>query len=75
MGDIYRVLVKPGSKKGPLIEQGEDGQIVVYVRERAIDGSANQAVAKLLAGYLEVPKSSVSIKRGLASKHKIIQVG
>lgn len=46
------VRVKPGSRKGPLVEVGEDGELTVYVPERAVDGKANEAVTKLLAAHL-----------------------
>ena len=36
------VTVKPGSKKGPLVEKADDG-LIVYVREQAVDGKATAA--------------------------------
>ncbi|WP_223171077.1 DUF167 domain-containing protein [Microbacterium sp. NIBRBAC000506063] len=38
----YTVRVKPGSKKGPLVEEDEKGDLTVFVRERAVDGAANK---------------------------------
>ena len=66
--------VKPGSSKGPLIETAEDGTLTVYLRERAIDGSANDALVRVLAGHFGVPKSRVSIARGHASRQKLVDV-
>ena len=37
MERILTVLVKPGSRKGPLVEDGPDGVLVVYVREPAVE--------------------------------------
>ncbi|MEI6850773.1 MAG: DUF167 domain-containing protein [Candidatus Saccharibacteria bacterium] len=67
---IVEVNVKPGSKKGPLIQPGLDGSLLVFVSEPAIDGKANQAVVKLLSKYYEVSKSKVQIVSGLTSKNK-----
>lgn len=67
------VLVKPGSKKGPLVEKGADG-LVVYVRERAVDGAANSAVIKVVAEYFGVPKSNLEITLGKTSKIKTVQI-
>ncbi len=67
---IVEVNVKPGSKKGPLIQPGLDGSLLVFVSEPAIDGRANQAVVKLLSKYYEVSKSKVQIVSGLTSKNK-----
>lgn len=68
---LIEVHVKPGSSKGPLIER--DGEtFTVYIRERAVDGAANNALIKLLADYFEIPKSKVTIKRGAKSKIKFM---
>lgn len=70
---IYAVSVKPNSKKGPLIVQ--DGlQLVVYLREKPIDGEANQALIKLLAKHFHVAKSCITIKTGARGREKLVEV-
>ena len=68
------VWVKPGSKKGPVVEQNADGSLIVYVRERAVEGKANEAVIKLLADHFDVAKTRIKIIRGLSSKTKTIEI-
>ena len=68
------VLIKPNSTKGPLVELLPDGSLLVYVREVAIDGKANNALIKILAKHLDVPKSCITIIRGQTSRNKIIEV-
>lgn len=69
------VRVKPGSKKGPLVQPNlVDDSLVVYVREPAVDGKANRAVVKLLAEYYEVPKTGVEIVSGLTSRRKVFRI-
>ena len=68
------VRVKPGSKKGPLVEETENGELVVYVREPAVEGKANEAVIKLLAEYFDVPKSKVQLIAGHKSKIKRFEI-
>lgn len=68
------VQVKPGSKKGPLVEVAEDGSLTVYVRERAIEGKATEAVTKALAAHLGVPKSQVELISGATSRVKRFRV-
>lgn len=68
------VNVKPGSKKGPLVQPDLLGGLLVYVREPSLEGKANKAVIELLAKYYEVPKSQVEIVGGHTSKHKIVNV-
>lgn len=64
------VIVKPNSKKGPQVQPSLDGSLLIYVREPAIDGKANQAVVKLLADYYSVSKSQIKIISGLTSRRK-----
>lgn len=70
----YIVHVKPGSKKGPLVEQNDGGTLTVYVRERAVDGHANEAVIELLAKHFDVAKSCVEIIRGHTARTKTIRI-
>lgn len=67
------VRVKPGSSKGPLVESDEEG-LVVFVREKAIDGAANDGVIKLLADHFDVPKSRVRVVRGHTARIKQIEI-
>ena len=68
------MLIKPNSAKGPLVELQPDGSLIVYVREVPEKGRANDALVKLLADHLDLPKSCVSITRGHTSRHKIVEI-
>jgi len=68
------VKVKPGSGKGPLVEVGPDGELTIYVRERAVDGKANDAVTRLLAAHLQLPRSRVELVSGMTSRLKRFRV-
>lgn len=74
MAEIVVVTVKPGSRKGPLVEVGADGSLTVYVRERATEGKATEAAARLLAAHLGVPPSRVELIAGATSRIKRFQV-
>ena len=70
----YTVMVKPGSKKGPLVEAGADGSLIVFLKERAVDGAANEGLIKVLAEHLGVRKADVSIESGFTSRIKRVSV-
>lgn len=70
----YTVRVKPGSRKGPLVQPGPDGELTVYVRERAIEGQANDAAIALLAKHFDVAKSRINVVRGHSSRVKHVTV-
>jgi uncharacterized protein YggU (UPF0235/DUF167 family) len=69
-----RIRVKPGSRKGPLVERGPDDVLTVYVKERAVDGAANAGVVAALADYWGVPPRDVSVVAGHTARMKTVQV-
>lgn len=83
------VRVKPGSRKGPLVVEasptnGEaeaassrlgEPDVTVYLRERAVDGAANEALIRVLATHYGVARSAVSIIRGHAARVKQVRIG
>lgn len=68
------VTVKPGSSKGPLVETADDGSLTLYVRERAVDGKATEAVTRLLAEHLGLPRSRVELVSGTTSRLKRFRI-
>ena len=72
--DIVIVKVKPGSRKGPLVEIGSNGELTINVREPAVDGKANDGVARLLAAHLQLPRSRVELVYGATSRQKRFRV-
>jgi uncharacterized protein YggU (UPF0235/DUF167 family) len=74
MADIVSVRVKPGSRKGPLVETGPDGELTIYVREPAVDGKANAAVLRVLAAHLGVPRSRIELASGATSRLKRFRI-
>lgn len=70
---IYEVIVKPNSKKGPLVLQ-DATRLAVYLREKPIDGEANAALLKLLAQHFDVARSRVVIKTGMRGHKKLVEI-
>jgi len=68
-----KVKVKPNSKQQKIEEQA-DGTLTVYLKSPPVDGKANEELIKLLADKFDVPKSYISIKSGLSSRQKLIEI-
>ncbi len=66
------VVAKPGSKSPGLSWDGS--HLVIRVRERAIEGKANEAVRNALAKALDIAPSRVALVRGARSKEKLFAV-
>lgn len=56
------------------VDAGGRPVLKVRVRARPIEGEANEALVKLLAGALGVVKSAVSVQRGGQSRTKILEI-
>lgn len=51
-----------------------EGAVVIRVSAPPVDGKANEAVCRLIARRLGVPKSAVRIVRGESARDKLVRV-
>lgn len=75
--ESLHVRVTPKAKSARVKKEvSEDGEVYykVYVTVVAENGKANKAVIELLADELGLPKSALTIIRGLTSREKIIKI-
>ncbi len=70
---IIQVKVKPGSFKDE-ISIDENNQWIIKIREKPIDGAANEYLIKFLSKELKVRKSDIVIEKGLTSQFKKIEL-
>lgn len=52
----------------------EQGILKVRLTVPPVDGAANAALIALLAKQLDLPKSSISIVHGAASRQKVVEI-
>ena len=69
----YLITVKPGSSQEKIIETAP-GELIVYLRSKAHDGEANDALIKLLSKHFKVAKTTIKILRGQKSRQKLIEL-
>ncbi len=68
-----KLHVTPGAREEGIA--GWRGQSLrLKVRARPEKGRANDAVLRLLAGHLGLPRTRLSIVRGAASRDKLVEV-
>lgn len=73
----FAVRVKPGAKRDAVggVWDGALGEaLVVAVRARAVEGSANEALCRVLAAALSVRHRDVSVVKGLRSRDKVVEL-
>ena len=77
-GATLAVRLTPKSSRDAVegIEPGADGRTHVKARVRALpsEGAANDALTRLVAKWIRVPRRDVSILSGVASRSKIVLV-
>jgi len=68
------IRVTPRSAVNAVVGWADAGQdtLLLRVTAPATEGKANEAVVKLLAAELGIPKSAVSITRGETSRNKLV---
>ena len=67
------VKVKTNSKENR-VEEVAPNQFDVRVKVPPRENRANQEIIEILAGYFHLPKSRLSIVRGMKSKQKVVEI-
>ena len=68
-----RLIVKPGSKVDAILDVKED-RLRISLKERALEGKANNALINFLARVLSTTKSSVTLVKGERSRQKTVRL-
>lgn len=56
------------------VEEKDPTHFVVAVRALPIEGKANDAIVKVLAKYLGIPKSALVLRSGAIGKNKVFEI-
>lgn len=66
------IRVIPKAKQNKITAQA-DGSLRIHTTTTPTDGKANEAVLRLLADYLKVPKTTIKIVKGTSARDKVIE--
>ena len=67
------IKVIPKSSKSTITVL-DDNTIKVHLNSPPVDGKSNKECIELLTKALNIPKSSITIEKGLKGKHKTIAI-
>lgn len=70
---VIGVKVKPGARRNAVTEQ-PDGTWLVEVTAPPVDGAANDAVVRALAGHFGLRRAQVRIRTGASSRLKRVEL-
>ena len=68
------VRVRPGASRAAVGGSYGDGELVVAVTARPVDGAANRAVVAAVAGAFGVARRAVDVVSGDRSRTKIVSL-
>jgi uncharacterized protein (TIGR00251 family) len=72
-GATFAIRVHPRARKNAIV--GELGDVLkLALTAPPVEGRANEACIEFLAEFLKVPRSSITIAAGEASRNKVIRV-
>ncbi|HLI71341.1 MAG TPA: DUF167 domain-containing protein [Ktedonobacteraceae bacterium] len=66
------VRVIPRSNKNEIIREGN--ALKVYLTAPPVNGAANEALLKLLAARLDIPRRALHLVQGAAGRQKIVEI-
>jgi uncharacterized protein (TIGR00251 family) len=72
-GITIRIWAQPGASKTAVVGIQGDA-LKVALQARPVEGAANEALIKALAGWFEVRRSQVRIKHGEQQRQKLIAI-
>jgi uncharacterized protein (TIGR00251 family) len=73
-GAALAVRVTPRASHNEISEVLSDGTVKVHLTAPPVEGKANEALIKFLAGVLDVPASRMEIVAGASGRDKIVSV-
>ena len=73
-GSALAVRVTPRASKNEISEVLSDGTVKVHLTAPPVEGKANEALLKFMAGVLGVASSRLEVVAGASGRDKIISV-
>jgi uncharacterized protein YggU (UPF0235/DUF167 family) len=68
------VKVTPRASKTSIEYFDDQNLLKIKTTAAPVDGKANEEVIRLIAEYMDIPKSGINIATGLASKNIIVEI-
>lgn len=70
----FAVRLTPRAGADQVVGVGKDGALGVRVLAAPHDGEANEALLRLLADKLNIPRAALALVGGAASRRKLIEI-
>jgi uncharacterized protein (TIGR00251 family) len=71
---MFSIKITPNASKTEFAGRTETGEYRIRIQAPPVEGAANRELVRFLAHSLGVPKSQVSIVRGVSSRKKLVAI-
>ena len=71
---LIKIHVIPRSSRSEVMGEMANGDLKVKLTSAPVGGKANEELISLLAKHYKVSKNNITIKRGVKSKNKLIDI-
>lgn len=71
---VLKVKLIPRSSRNEIVGYMDDGTLKIKLTAPPVEGQANQAILKFLAGILNTPAGAIEIISGKTSHNKLIAI-
>lgn len=71
---VLKVKLIPRSSRNEIVGYMDDGTLKIKLTAPPVEGQANQAILKFLAGMLDIPTGNIEIISGKTSHNKLIAI-
>lgn len=69
-----KIHLQPNAKRNEICGIYDDEYIKIAITTPPIDGKANETLIKFLSKELRIPKSNITITKGLTSRNKTLEI-
>ncbi|MBU4369945.1 DUF167 domain-containing protein [Patescibacteria group bacterium] len=70
---LINVRVFPDSKQEKIIKKTENS-FEIKVKEKSVQGQANQAVINVLSLYFNIPNKKIKLVKGFRQRNKVFKI-
>lgn len=73
MAVFIKVKAHPASREEKIIQKSENS-FHVHIKAKPRDGAANEATARALSEYFQIPQSKIKLIKGGRKRNKIFEI-
>ncbi len=70
---LIKIKVFPGSKQEKIVKKTEDS-FEVRIKQKPIQGQANQSVINVLSLYFNIPNKRIKLVKGFRQRNKVFKI-